>query len=159
MNRSLLPLCAALFALTLAACSSKGSGEDGERLPTIAVGGIPLKMELAVSREEQVRGLMGREGIAGDRGMLFVYRAPQQMSFWMKNVDFPIAIGFFTADGTLREVYPMYPNDTLARKSLRDDLLYALEVKAGWFRENGVKPGAQLDLEAVNKALEQRRSR
>jgi len=159
MKRTLLSLCAAFFALLVSACSSQGAGEGSERLPTIAVGGVPLKMELAVSREQQVRGLMGREGIDGDHGMLFVYRAPQRMSFWMKNVDFPIAIGFFTADGTLREVYPMYPNDTLARKSLRDDLLYALEVKAGWFKQNGVKPGAQLDLEAVNKALEQRQSR
>lgn len=85
--------------------------------------------------------------------MLFVYKVPQRSSFWMKNVDFPIDIGFFTADGVLREIYPMYANDTQSRKSIRDDILYALETRHRWFSDNDVRPGAKLDLENVNKAL------
>lgn len=119
----------------------------------IKVGDRSISMEFAITQAEQRKGLMNREGIADNHGMLFVYTKPQSMSYWMKNVDFPIDIGFFTSDGVLREVYPMYPQDTLSRKSMRDDILYALETRYQWFSDNKIRPGAQMDLEALRVAL------
>ncbi len=151
----ILPL---ILGMVLSACDSDETLPDLDGFPTIALGSATLKMELALSQSEQRTGLMRRKGIDEDHGMLFVYQRPTRMSYWMKNVDFPIDIGFFTEDGILREVYPMYAHDTESRRSLRDDLFYALEVKYGWYKRHGIKPGAQLDLEATHEAIVRKKS-
>lgn len=147
----------ALSLCVLASCAHESqSTDDPTNFPKVGLGSETLTIELAISRSEQAKGLMHREGIEDGHGMLFVYDTPQQMSYWMKNVDFPIDIGFFTSDGVLREVYPMYAQDTLSRRSIRDDILYALETRHNWFSDNEIRPGAQLDLEAVRKAIDER---
>ena len=78
------------------------------------------------------------------------------MSFWMRNSPTPLDIGFFSPDGVLEEVYPLHPFDETTVASHGDRLQFALEMNQGWFRENGVKPGVQLDLKAVGAALKAR---
>lgn len=152
---SLFALASAIVVTLLSGCS-ENEGQPGDGPLQISLGDKTLTMELAITRSEQRKGLMGREGIADDHGMLFIYQEPQRMSYWMKNVDFPIDIGFFTADGVLREVYPMYANDTKSRQSIGDDMLYALETRHRWYSDNNIRPGAQLDLEAVRDAVANR---
>jgi len=120
---------------------------------TIAVGAKTVRMQLAVKRAEMEHGLMGRTDLKTDEGMLFIYAEPQRMSFWMRNTPTPLDIGFFTADGTLKEIYPLYPFDETPVASRGEALVFALEMKQGWFEFNGVKPGAQLDLKALAVAL------
>jgi uncharacterized protein len=122
----------------------------------IAVGGKPVRMQLAVKPREMERGLMERRDLGADDGMIFVYAGVQQMSFWMRNTPTPLDIGFFTADGVLREVYPLNPYDESPVRSVGEELKFALEVNQGWFVKNGVKPGAQLDLKALSAALKAR---
>jgi uncharacterized membrane protein (UPF0127 family) len=88
--------------------------------------------------------------------MLFVYSRPQRMSFWMRNTPTPLDIGFFDQTGKLLEIYPLHPFDETPVSSKSEQLLLALEMNQDWFRENGVKPGAQIDLKAVFAALETR---
>ena len=83
------------------------------------------------------------------RPVVFIFDRPKQMSFWMRNTHIPLDIGFLTKDGVLREVYPLYPFDETSRKSIRSDLLYALEVNQGWFDRHGVKPGDSFDLAKI----------
>ncbi|MBK1878136.1 DUF192 domain-containing protein [Pelagicoccus mobilis] len=152
MKRSLL--LSILTAFCIAATSCSESEDSQPTMPeTLQVGDKTITIEFAISRSEQTKGLMFRDGIDDDHGMLFIYKEPQRMSYWMKNVDFPIDIGFFTADGVLREIYPLYPQDTLSRKSIRDDMLYALETRFNWYSDNEIRPGAKLDLETVSQAL------
>ena len=156
MNRvRLATLAFSLIAgIALAGCASEDVPEpEAEELPLVSVGPAALRMEFATTPAQRRRGLMHRASIDHDYGMLFVFDEPQSMSFYMRNVRFPIDIGFFTADGILREVYPMYPYDERSRQSARDDLLFALETSSEWFRKNGVKPGDRLDLDAVQRAL------
>ncbi|MDQ8185504.1 DUF192 domain-containing protein [Pelagicoccus sp. SDUM812002] len=151
----LLAFLSLVASTLLTGCSQEESVSQAGPVE-ISLGDKSLTIEFAITQSEQRMGLMGREGIADNHGMLFVYQEPQRMSYWMKNVDFPIDIGFFTADGVLREVYPMYPRDTLARKSIREDMLYALETRHRWYSENNIRPGAQIDLKAVRAALSKR---
>lgn len=123
---------------------------------TIAVGPKPVRMQLAVKPREMEHGLMGRTDLASDEGMLFLYERPQQMSFWMRATPTPLDIGFFAADGTLKEIYPMYPFDETPVRSRGEALQFALEMKQGWFEFNGVKPGSKLDLKALAEALKAR---
>lgn len=113
-------------------------------------------MRLAVLEHERSRGLMHVPAMPEDEGMLFVFPRPQRMSFYMRNTRIPLDIGFFSPDGTLQEIYPMYPYVEDPVASSRDDLQLALEMNQGWFARQGVRPGAKIDLKALDAALRER---
>jgi len=146
---------------TLPACAKPGP----ETPPTsktavdwfsIKVGDAAVQMQVVVTTEEMSKGLMGRRDLADDQGMLFVYAYPRQVSFWMRNTPTALDIGYFSGDGVLREVYPLFPFDEKSVPSRRDDLQFALEVKQGGFEALGIRPGAKLDRAAVQAALTER---
>ena len=148
------PLLSLLLLCTLAiitACNQDtqpaATSENG--LPIIDFGHAQVEVELAIDRNTQAKGLMYRKEMAKDHGMLFIFDQPKEMSFWMRNTHLPLDIGYLTADGVLREVYPLYPHDETSRKSIRSDLKFALEVNQGWFARHNVKPGDAFDLEAL----------
>jgi Uncharacterized conserved protein len=122
----------------------------------LTVGGKALRVQIAVTQDEQARGLMGRRDLGPDDGMVFVYPLPRQMSFWMRNTPTPLDIGFFKEDGTLGEVYAMYAFDETPVRSASPDYTVALEVNQGWFAKNGLKPGVKLDLALLADALRAR---
>jgi uncharacterized membrane protein (UPF0127 family) len=122
----------------------------------IKVGDRTVRMQLAVLMPEMQRGLMGRKDLGADEGMIFVYRSPQRMGFWMHDTPTPLDIGFFTPDGTLAEIYPLLPFDERSVASRSDRLQFALEMNQNWYRDNGVRPGVKLDLAALKAALKAR---
>jgi uncharacterized membrane protein (UPF0127 family) len=122
----------------------------------IRVGDRPVRMQIAVEESEMARGLMDRRDLGRDEGMLFIYDRPQRMNFWMRNTPTPLDIGFFNRAGMLEEIYAMHPFDESSVQSRSTTLSFALEMNQGWFRENGIKPGAKLDLEALAAALKAR---
>jgi uncharacterized protein len=162
LSRFWLLFVALAFAFFLAGCGdSKSDGyvEPKANATTwfrVLVGPVPVRMQLAVSQEEMARGLMGRRDLAQDQGMLFVYRHPTRMSFYMRNTPTPLDIGFFDEQGILREIYPLYPYDEKSVASHSNELKYALEMNQGWFKANNVRPGAKLDLPAVEQSLKDR---
>ncbi|MFO7726329.1 MAG: DUF192 domain-containing protein [Oceanipulchritudo sp.] len=117
---------------------------------------VPLSAQIALTSEEQRKGLMDRDSLPPDSGMLFPYPQPQRLSFWMANTRIPLDIGFFDSEGLLREVHRLHPYDTSSTSSRRDDLQYALEMNAGWFSANGLYPGARLDRQSLAEALRRR---
>ena len=151
----------ATVLLALTGCDRQESGAVTDRKSVadyfeIRVGEKPVRVQIAVRDEEMQRGLMERRDLGVNDGMLFVYDRPQSMSFWMRNTPTPLDIGFFDRSGKLIEIYPLHPFDETGVQSRSDELLIALEMNQGWFRENGIKPGQQLDLKAVAAALEAR---
>ena len=122
----------------------------------IKVGAASIDMQLAVRAAEMQKGLMGRTDLQDNQGMLFVYRTAQQMSFWMRGTPTALDIGYFSSDGVLREVYPLYPYDETPVPSLRTDIQYALELKQGGFAKLGLKLGDKIDLQALKQALKER---
>lgn len=78
------------------------------------------------------------------------------MSFYMRNTLFPLDIGYFTADGVLQEIYPMYPGIEDGVRSADDSIQLALEMNHGWYARHGVRPGIRIDLAAVRAALFER---
>lgn len=119
----------------------------------IRLEGTVVRVQVALRMDEQQRGLMFRESLEPDEGMLFVFSSPRQMSFYMRNTSVPLDIGYLDASGVLREVYPMFPYDERPVLSVSNQIQMALEMRQGWFRDNGIKPGAKLDMAAVRKAM------
>ncbi len=105
-----------------------------------ADGTAELKVEVADDGEERAMGLMYRDRLAADQGMLFVYPELEERNFWMKNTRIPLSIAFIADDGTIVHIADMAPQQTTLTPSLKP-VRYALEVNRGWFVEHGVKEG------------------
>ena len=149
------------LALLVAGCPRSGPGADvPPKLVSdwfaIKVGDRTVQMQLAIYSAELEHGLMERRDLGRDQGMLFVYGTPVRMSFWMHNCPLPLDIGFFSPEGELKEIYSMLPFDEAPIRSRDVRLQFALEMNQGWFHDNGVRPGARLDLAALREALKAR---
>lgn len=117
---------------------------------------VAIEVQIPVSRSELQRGLMHRDELPADGGMLFPYPEPQRMSFWMANTRIPLDIGFFNAQGRLLEIHRMVPFDTSRTTSRSDQVQFALEMNSGWFASKGLLPGAQIDLPLLKANLRAR---
>ena len=122
----------------------------------IKIGDRVVRMQIAALPAEQQQGLMFRQAMDADAGMIFVFTAPQQMGFWMRNTTLPLDIGYLDASGELKEIYPMYPLDERSVTSRSHSIQFCVEMNQGWYQQNGVKPGAKLDLKALAEALKAR---
>ena len=117
-----------------------------EILPTITlrIGSVTVEAEVADEIDERTVGLMGREKLDEGRGMLFVFRQPQALGFWMRDTLVPLSIAYINAAGVIREIHDMHPLDEIPARSAFRDLLYALEVPQGWFHKNKILPGDRI---------------
>ena len=125
-------------------------GGDGDATATIVViggdgEGLELTVELARTASERSRGLMLREELAEDGGMLFVFPEDTKAGFWMKDTLIPLSIAFIAADGTILGVQEMEPLSE-DRHRPPAPYRYALEVNQGWFEEQGFGTGDRVEI-------------
>ena len=125
-----------------------GANEDtpvtNPNLHTIKIGGVPLHVEIAQKEEDREHGLMFREDLAENEGMLFVFPSTRILSFWMRNTFIPLDIAFISDDGAVVDIQHMEPLDESKRYISQAPALYALEVRAGWFEKNKIKVGSRV---------------
>ncbi len=154
-----IPLFAVVLLGLLAGCGDEAKQPQvdksvDDRFP-IKVGDQVVQMQVAALPNEMQKGLMFVKAMGENDGMVFVFDAPQPMGFWMRNTLIPLDIGYLDADGTLQEIYPMYPHDERSVRSVAKRQL-ALEMNQGWYARHGVKPGAKLEMKALVEALRAR---
>jgi uncharacterized membrane protein (UPF0127 family) len=126
-----------------AAVSNPGQGSLTTAPATITrANGEKLEMtiELARTEKEQATGLMGRQSVPDETGMLFIFKQPGQVGFWMKDTPLALSIAFIDQDGKILDIQDMEPF-SLAVHSPGRNYLYALEVSKGYFARKGVQPG------------------
>ena len=104
-----------------------------------------LTVEIADEDEERKEGLMNRDSLCENCGMLFVYEEDVLGSFWMKNTSIPLSIAFIAEDGTINEIQQMEPN-TKESHFPSDRYRYALEVNQGYFSERNIEAGDMVDI-------------
>jgi|GEM_PF-79468 len=132
---------------------------DGQTYFPVSVGGHELQLQLALTPAEQQKGLMSRDHLAEDHGMLFLFERPDRRGFWMHNTRIPLDIGYFDAGGQLVEVHKLFPYDETPVPSRSQEILIAVETNRGWYAAHGVKPGARIDLDDLRAALARRNHR
>lgn len=103
-----------------------------------------LFIEIADTDDKRSQGLMFRERLASDSGMLFKFPQKMKLSFWMKNTPIPLDIAFLDDDLRISEIMEMAPYSTMATRS-SGNYRYALEVNSGWFDKNGVGIGSRIN--------------
>ena len=106
----------------------------------LMVGNHRIHAEIADTPQSRERGLMQRDHLCADCGMLFVFERADRYNFWMKDTPLPLSIAFIAADGVVINIEEMQPDTTDVHRA-NGDALYALEMNSGWFAKNGVKPG------------------
>lgn len=127
----------ALLTLLAAGCSSK--------LPTatLDVGGHSVRVEVAHTHAARQQGLMHRDSMAENTGMLFIYKTAREREFWMKDTRIPLTIAYADSIGRIVRLADMKPFDT-SRVQSKVPAKYALEMNAGWFERNGVEVGDRI---------------
>jgi uncharacterized membrane protein (UPF0127 family) len=115
--------------------------EYGFRTTQIQIGDETLDVELAVTSEQQTKGLRFRQTLAEDEGMLFIFPSPQRLSFWMKDASIPLSIAYIQPDGKIVQIRSMKPYDETPVPSLSNSVTHALLVNQGWFERHGISAG------------------
>jgi len=107
---------------------------------------VSAHVELATTPDSQALGLMYRQHLPANQGMLFVYDNNNAAGcFWMRNTLVPLSIAFIDAQGIIQQVNHMQPlSDALHCPKAGLAARYALEMNAGWFSRNGLKIGDRI---------------
>ena len=101
----------------------------------------PFTVEVARTSAEQARGLMFRESLAPDAGMLFPFPEPRPASFWMKNTLIPLDMIFVRADGTIARIAVNTTPLSLAPVGVGEPVAAVLEIAGGRSVELGIDEG------------------
>ncbi|MEO8176888.1 MAG: DUF192 domain-containing protein [Sphingomicrobium sp.] len=144
---------ALLAAAGVAACTPAGHAPTAllERSPagldqvplTIRSGGHQhgFTVEVARSPKQQEIGLMERQQLAPDRGMIFPYDPPQPVAFWMKNTLIPLDMVFIRADGTIAHIAANTVPLSLEPVPAGEPIGAVLEIAGGRSAELGIHAG------------------
>lgn len=118
-------------------------------LPTtqMQVGDQTFTFEIANTDSTRMRGLMKRDSMPADHGMIFVFPDEAERSFWMRDTRFPLDILFVDASGKVVSVRAMKPYDLSSTPS-DGPAKYAIELNAGAAERAGVKAGDVLGIPA-----------
>ena len=138
---ALMPLLALLSVMCARA-------EDMARLPIVEVGNAAFRVEIADDPQERTQGLSGRESLAQNAGMLFVYPEPLVPAFWMPDMRFPLDFVWIGEDCAVADVTPdvpapapSTPHSELPTYTPAAPVRYNLEVNAGAAARHGIAVG------------------
>jgi uncharacterized membrane protein (UPF0127 family) len=162
--RRILPLAAA--AAAAAACSSGGKREDGAAVapadpppaqqagqPRVHIatpaGEIAVRVEVVSTPPKIQRGLMYRQHLPLDAGMLFLMHEERVHTFYMRNTLIPLDMIFIGRDLTIAGIVENAEPRTETLRSVDRPSMYVLEVNGGWTRSHQVVPGAKVRFDGV----------
>lgn len=135
-----------LIAAALAAALAVPAQAQNVRFATtqLSAGMHLIKAEVAANDAERQQGLMYREKMANNAGMVFVFDGPATQCMWMKNTLLPLSVAFIDANGRILNIEDMKPQ-TLDSHCSKGQVLYALEMNLGWFKQKNIKPGSTIE--------------
>jgi len=126
--------------------AAQAQGRSNPPLPTqrISAGMHMIQAEVADTPGERSLGLMNRESLAPNAGMLFVFEEAGVHCFWMRNTLIPLSIAFIDEEGRIVNVADMKPLDEDSSHCPARAVRFALEMSQGWFAQRGIGEGTRL---------------
>ena len=103
-----------------------------------------LRAEVANTEDTRRQGLMFRDRLGDNTGMIFLYPETEVTAMWMKNTRIPLSVAFIDVGGRILNIEDMVPFSEDAHGS-RGPAAYALEVNRGWFSKRGIKTGDRVE--------------
>jgi uncharacterized membrane protein (UPF0127 family) len=100
-----------------------------------------IKAEVASNEAEREYGLMFREKMAQNEGMVFLFGAPAGVCMWMKNTVLPLSVAYIDTAGKVVNIEDMQPQTTNSHCA-KKPVAYALEMNLGWFKQKNIKAGS-----------------
>ena len=147
MRNSVRTAVAALaMACTIPHGASVAQVPSGPAEALVIFGADTVRAEVASTPEARERGLMFREAIPDGTGMLFVFDRPEVQGIWMKDTYVPLDAAFIDASYRVVSIESLEPLDLTVKWS-QEPVLFALEVRQGWFAERGIVPGQRVRIE------------
>jgi uncharacterized membrane protein (UPF0127 family) len=145
-NRDKILLFVLCWILWLTGCQPKNSDSSpfGLRVVQLKIANSSLFAEVADTPQTSANGLMFRDSLPEDHGMLFIFEKPDTASFWMRNTKIPLSIAYIDSAGNILEIKSLRPLDETPVASTSSEVAFALEVNEGWFMRNGVSMGAKI---------------
>ena len=131
---------ASLLAAALIAFAVPGRAEAPPRFAPLKVAGHALRAEVATTVEQRMKGLMFRQKLGANDGMLFVFDEPGYHAMWMKNTPLPLSVAFVDGEGRILNILDMEPN-TLDQHMAAGPARFAIETNKGWFAQRRIKAG------------------
>lgn len=130
-----------LIALALAA--PRAGAADLPVIP-LRINGHAIQAEVAHTPETRGAGLMQRQFLDENHGMLFVFREPGYHAMWMANTPLPLSVAFLDERGVILDIRDMKPLSEDSHTAT-GPAKYALEMNAGWFKKHGIAAGAKME--------------
>jgi uncharacterized protein len=139
--RGLLPVFLGVSAFFCGGCASAGGS-------WVELAGERYIVEVANDDAERAQGLMFRDSMEPDRGMLFIHDSEERLAYWMKNTRIPLDILYFDEQRKLvsqqRDVPPCSLGDRCPPYPSKAPARYVLELNAGQAARLGLQDGAEL---------------
>ncbi len=141
-----LARCAQFGIASIIFLASTAQAQQITRFRTTALnaGMHVIQAEVAATDAERQQGLMFREKMANNDGMLFIFPRPNGVCMWMKNTLLPLSVAFIDDSGTIVNIEDMKPQTTESHCAVKD-VRFALEMNLGWFKQKGFKAGSHID--------------
>lgn len=140
-----------VFGLSISALPFEALGAKDFAKKKVTLGTKTFVVEVAETSDQHERGLMFRDKMGENEGMLFIFKNEETRFFWMKNTLIDLSIGYFDKNLILIDVKEMksgkgVPDATLPSYASAQPAKYALEMNKGWFEKNKIKLGSKLKL-------------
>ncbi len=126
----------------LVVVSADASSSEVNVIP-LKIDGYVLLAEVAHTQLSRSQGLMHRESLEENTGMLFVFADVGHYSMWMKDTYIPLSVAFINEYGVILNIADMWPQTRTAHDS-SGIAKYALEMNIGWFSARKIAAGAQV---------------
>jgi uncharacterized membrane protein (UPF0127 family) len=129
------------------------AAEAAPALVSVAAGdgrSVPFRVEIARTEPEREQGLMYREHLAPDAGMLFIFERPGPLTFWMKNTFIPLDMIFIGADRRVVGIVENAEPRTLTARRVPGLSRYVLEINGGLSAKLGIQTGSAVAFNGVD---------
>ena len=145
MKRFILTVLIFAAPLTASAQTAKGDVVDFGKPVSMTIeskdSSHAFSVERAISLEQQARGMMFRESMDADTGMIFEFKEPKIATIWMKNTSIPLDILFVRSNGKILKIEHMAQPYKLRSASSEAVVAAVVEIKGGRAQELGIMPG------------------